>query len=237
FHIHPKVKKLLEQRAEMGAGKRDVDYGMAEALAFASLVRAGIPIRMSGQDSRRGTFNQRHSVLLDIENEQEYVPLQNIAADQARCAIYNSTLSEAGVMGFEYGYSRDYPEALVLWEAQFGDFANVAQAVIDQFVCAGEDKWGLLSGLVLLLPHGYEGQGPEHSSARIERFLQPAARANFQICQPSSAAQYFPLLRRQALRHWRKPLVVFTPKSMLRHPDAVSPIEEFTHSRFLPIVP
>jgi 2-oxoglutarate dehydrogenase E1 component len=237
FHIHPKVKKLLEQRAEMGAGKRDVDYGMAEALAFGSLVKQGIPIRMSGQDSRRGTFNQRHSVLLDIENEQEFVPLQNIAAGQARCEIYNSTLSEAGVMGFEYGYSRDYPEALVLWEAQFGDFANVAQAVIDQFVCAGEDKWGLLSGLVLLLPHGYEGQGPEHSSARIERFLQLAARDNFQICQPSNAGQYFHLLRRQALRHWRKPLVVFTPKSMLRHPDACSPIEDFTHSRFLPVVP
>ena len=237
FHIHAKVKKLLEQRAEMGAGKRDVDYGMAEALAFASLVKAGIPIRMSGQDTRRGTFNQRHSVLLDIENEQEYVPLQHVATNQARCEIYNSTLSEAGVMGFEYGYSRDYPEALVLWEAQFGDFANVAQAVIDQFVCAGEDKWGLLSGLVLLLPHGYEGQGPEHSSARIERFLQLAARDNFQICQPSNAAQYFHLMRRQALRHWRKPLVVFTPKSMLRHPDACSPVEEFTHSRFLPIVP
>jgi 2-oxoglutarate dehydrogenase E1 component len=237
FHIHPKVKKLLEQRAEMGAGKRDVDYGMAEALAFGSLVKAGIPIRMSGQDTRRGTFNQRHSVLLDIENEQEYVPLQHIAADQARCEIYNSTLSEAGVMGFEYGYSRDYPEALVLWEAQFGDFANVAQAVIDQFVCAGEDKWGLLSGLVLLLPHGYEGQGPEHSSARIERFLQLAARDNFQICQPCNAGQYFHLLRRQALRHWRKPLVVFTPKSMLRHPDACSPINDFTHKSFLPVVP
>ncbi|MGC2198254.1 MAG: 2-oxoglutarate dehydrogenase E1 component [Terriglobales bacterium] len=236
FHIHPKVKKLLEQRAEMGGGKRDVDYGMAEALAFASLVKSGIPIRMSGQDSRRGTFNQRHSVLLDIENETEYVPLENIAPGQARCEIYNSTLSEAGVMGFEYGYSRDYPEALVLWEAQFGDFANVAQAVIDQFVCAGEDKWGLLSGLVLLLPHGYEGQGPEHSSARIERFLQLAARDNLQICQPSNAAQYFHLLRRQALRHWRKPLVVFTPKSMLRHPDACSPIEDFTHQRFLPVV-
>ena len=237
FHIHPKVKKLLEQRAEMGAGKRDLDYGMAEALAFASLVKAGIPIRMSGQDTRRGTFNQRHSVLIDVENETEYVPLENIAPRQARCEIYNSTLSEAGVMGFEYGYSRDYPEALVLWEAQFGDFANVGQAVIDQFVSAGEDKWGLLSGLVLLLPHGYEGQGPEHSSARIERFLQLAARDNFQICQPSNAAQYFHLLRRQALRHWRKPLVVFTPKSMLRHPDACSPIEAFTHRSFLPAVP
>ena len=140
-------------------------------------------------------------------------------------------------MGFEYGYSRDYPEALVMWEAQFGDFANVAQAVIDQFISAGEDKWGLLSGLVLLLPHGHEGQGPEHSSARIERFLQLAARDNFQICQPSNAAQYFHLLRRQALRHWRKPLVVFTPKSMLRHPDASSPIKDFTHQRFLPVLP
>ena len=237
FHIHPKVKKLLEQRAEMGSAKKPVDYGMAEALAFASLVKRGIPVRMSGQDSRRGTFNHRHAALIDIENESEYVPLQHITPDQAECEIYNSPLSEAGVMGFEYGFSRDFPESLVLWEAQFGDFANVAQAVIDQFVCAGEDKWGLLSGLVLLLPHGYEGQGPEHSSARIERFLQLAARDNIQICQPSNAAQYFHLLRRQALRQWRKPLVVFTPKSMLRHPDALSPLEDLTHQRFMPILP
>jgi len=242
FHIHPKVKKLLEQRQEMGTGKKPVDYGMAEALAFASLVKPGpekpgIPVRLSGQDSRRATFNQRHSVLLDVEDESEYVPLRHIAPGQAACDIYNSTLSEAGVMGFEYGYSRDYPEALVLWEAQFGDFANVAQAVIDQFVCAGEDKWLLLSGLVLLLPHGYEGQGPEHSSARIERFLQLAARDNIQICQPSNAGQYFHLLRRQALRKWRKPLVVFTPKSMLRHPDALSPLEDLTHQKFLPVIP
>ncbi|MBZ5666535.1 MAG: 2-oxoglutarate dehydrogenase E1 component [Acidobacteriia bacterium] len=237
FHIHLKVKKLLEQRQEMGTGKKPLDYGMAEALAFASLVKHGIPVRLSGQDSRRATFNQRHSVLLDIENESEYVPLRHIAPGQAPCDIYNSTLSEAGVMGFEYGYSRDYPEALVLWEAQFGDFANVAQAVIDQFVCAGEDKWNLLSGLVLLLPHGYEGQGPEHSSARVERFLQLAARDNIQICQPSNAGQYFHLLRRQALRKWRKPLVVFTPKSMLRHPDALSPLEDLTHQKFLPVIP
>jgi 2-oxoglutarate dehydrogenase E1 component len=232
FHIHPKVKKLLEQRAEMGAGKRPVDYGMAEALAFASLVKAGIPVRLSGQDSRRGTFNQRHSVLIDIENENEYVALENIAPGQAPCGIHNSTLSEPGVLGYEYGYSRDYPEALVLWEAQFGDFVNVAQAIIDQFISAGEAKWNLLSGLVLLLPHGYEGQGPEHSSARIERFIQLAAKHNLQIAQPSNAAQYFHLLRRQALRHWRKPLVVFTPKSMLRHPDASSPMEDFTHRNF-----
>ncbi len=237
FHIHPKVKKLLEQRQEMGTGKKPVDYGMAEALAFASLAKQGIPVRLSGQDSRRATFNQRHSVLLDIEDETEYMPLGHIAPGQAACDIYNSALSEAGVMGFEYGYSRDYPEALVLWEAQFGDFANVAQAVIDQFVCAGEDKWLLLSGLVLLLPHGYEGQGPEHSSARIERFLQLAARDNIQICQPSNAGQYFHLLRRQALRKWRKPLVVFTPKSMLRHPDALSPLDDLTHQKFLPVIP
>jgi 2-oxoglutarate dehydrogenase E1 component len=237
FHIHPKVKKLLEQRQEMGSGKKPLDYGMAEALAFASLVKQGIPVRLSGQDSRRATFNQRHSVLIDIQDETEYVPLRHVAPGQAACDIYNSTLSEAAVMGFEYGYSRDYPEALVMWEAQFGDFANVAQAVIDQFVCAGEDKWNLLSGLVLLLPHGYEGQGPEHSSARIERFLQLAARDNIQICQPSNAAQYFHLLRRQALRNWRKPLIVFTPKSMLRHPDALSPLEDLTHQRFLPVLP
>ncbi len=237
FHIHPKVKKLLEQRAEMGTGKRPVDYGMAEALAFASLVKAGTNVRMSGQDSRRGTFNQRHSVLIDVENENEYVPLENIAPGQARCEIYNSTLSEAGVLGFEYGYSRDYPESLVLWEAQFGDFSNVAQAIIDQFIAAGEAKWNLLSGLVMLLPHGYEGQGPEHSSARIERFIQLAAKHNLQIAQPSNAAQYFHLLRRQALRHWRKPLIVFTPKSMLRHPDASSPIEDFAHKKFLNVIP
>src|SRR5246127_3979951 len=237
FHVHPKVKKLLEQRAEMGVGKRPADYGMAEALAFASLVKAGTQVRMSGQDSRRGTFNQRHSVLIDIENENEYLPLENIAADQARCEIHNSTLSEAGVLGFEYGYSRDYPESLVLWEAQFGDFVNVAQAIIDQFISAGEAKWNLLSGLVMLLPHGYEGQGPEHSSARIERFIQLAAKHNIQIAQPSNAAQYFHLLRRQALRHWRKPLVVFTPKSMLRHVDASSPIEDFTHKSFLNVIP
>ena len=237
FHIHPKVKKLLEQRAEMGEGKRPIDYGMAEALAFASLVKAGIPVRLSGQDSRRGTFNQRHSVLIDIENENEYVPLENIASGQARCGIHNSTLSEPGVLGFEYGYSRDYPEALVLWEAQFGDFVNVAQAIIDQFISAGEAKWSLLSGVVMLLPHGYEGQGPEHSSARIERFLQLAAKHNIQIAQPSNAAQYFHLLRRQALRHWRKPLVVFTPKSMLRHPDASSPISDFTRASFQNVIP
>lgn len=232
FHIHPKIKKLIDQRAEMGRGKRPVDYAMAEALAFGSLLLDGTPVRLSGQDSRRGTFNQRHSVLVDNETERLHIPLANLAANQARFEVYNSILSEAAVLGFEYGFSRDYPEALVLWEAQFGDFANGAQVIIDQFIAAGEDKWGLLSGLVLLLPHGYEGQGPEHSSARIERYLQLAARDNIQICQPSTASQYFHLLRRQALQSWRKPLIVFTPKSMLRHPDAASRIEDFAAPRF-----
>ena len=232
FHIHPKIKKLIDQRAEMGRGRRPVDYAMAEALAFGSLLLDGTPVRLSGQDSRRGTFNQRHSVLIDTETEQLYIPLANLAANQARFEVYNSILSEAAVLGFEYGFSRDYPEALVLWEAQFGDFANGAQVIIDQFIAAGEDKWGLLSGLVLLLPHGYEGQGPEHSSARIERYLQLAAHDNIQICQPSTASQYFHLLRRQALQSWRKPLIVFTPKSMLRHPDAASRIEQFAAPKF-----
>ncbi|HEV2279588.1 MAG TPA: 2-oxoglutarate dehydrogenase E1 component [Acidobacteriaceae bacterium] len=237
IHIHPKIKKLLEQRAAMGQGKHAFDYGMAEAVAIGSLLLSGTPVRLSGQDSQRGTFNQRHSVLVDIENEQHWIPLNHLDPNQAQFSVYNSILSEAGVLGFEYGYSRDYPEALVLWEAQFGDFANGAQIVIDQFIAAAEDKWGLLSGVVMLLPHGYEGQGPEHSSARIERYLQLAARDNIQIAQPSNAAQYFHLLRRQALRKWRKPLVVFTPKSMLRHPDAVSPVEDFSRPRFLPVIP
>jgi 2-oxoglutarate dehydrogenase E1 component len=237
FHIHPKVKKLLEQRLEMARGKRAIDFGMAEALAFGSLLKQGVPVRLSGQDSRRGTFNQRHAALIDIETEEEYVPLEHVAEDPAWCEIYNSPLSEASVLGFEYGFSRDFPEALVLWEAQFGDFANGAQIIIDQFIAASEDKWNLLSGIVLLLPHGYEGQGPEHSSARIERFLELAARDNMQICQASTAAQYFHLLRRQALRKWRKPLIVFTPKSMLRNPAAASPLTEFTNGRFQTVIP
>lgn len=237
FNIHAKVKKLLEERQKMASGEKPLDFGMAEALAFGSLLVEDVPIRLSGQDSKRGTFNQRHSTLIDTENESEWVPLSHLDPKQARCEILNSTLSEAAVLGYEYGYSRDYPEALVLWEAQFGDFANCAQVIIDQFLAAGEDKWGLLSGLVMLLPHGYEGQGPEHSSARIERYLQLAAEDNMQICQPSTAAQYFHLLRRQALRKWRKPLIVFTPKSMLRHPDAASPIAECSQPRFLNVAP
>ncbi len=232
FKIHPKLRKLLEQRLEMAEGQRPIDYGMAEAVALASLLEKGTAVRLSGQDSERGTFNQRHSVLIDTETEQPWAPLEHIAKDQARFEVYNSALSEAGVLGFEYGYSRDYPETLVLWEAQFGDFANGAQTIIDQFISSGEDKWGLLAHVTLLLPHGYEGQGPEHSSARVERYLQLAAHDNMQITQPSTAAQYFHLLRRQMLRPWRKPLIVFTPKSMLRHPDALSPIEELNRPAF-----
>ena len=237
FHVHPKIVKLLEQRSEMGHGKRAVDYGFAEPLAFGSLLLEGHPVRLTGQDTERGTFSQRHAVLVDTQTEEEYLPLAHLAPNQAFCEIHNSSLSEAGCLGFEYGFSRDFPEALVLWEAQFGDFANGAQVIIDQFISAGEDKWNLPSGVVMLLPHGYEGQGPEHSSARLERFMQLAAEDNMQICQPSTAAQYFHLLRRQAKRPWRKPLIVFTPKSMLRHPDASSAIEEFARPRFLPLVP
>jgi 2-oxoglutarate dehydrogenase E1 component len=237
FHVHKKIAALLKQRAEMGEGKRPFDYGMAEALAFASLLRQGTPVRLSGQDSRRGTFAHRHSVLIDVEDGSEYTPLAQVAPDQARFEAYDSMLSEAAVLGFEYGYSRDYPETLVLWEAQFGDFANGAQIVIDQFIAAAEHKWNLLSGVVMLLPHGYEGQGPEHSSARLERYLQLAAEDNIQVCQPSTAAQYFHLLRRQALSVWRKPLVVLTPKSMLRHRDSASPLADFTADHFLKVVP
>ena len=237
FAVHAKIQKLLEQRLEMAEGKRAVDYGMAEALALGSLLMQGIHVRLSGQDTQRGTFNHRHDVLVDINTEREYFPLQHLTSDQGKFEIYNSTLSEAAVLGFEYGYSRDFPEAFVGWEAQFGDFANGAQIIIDQFVMAGEDKWGLLSGLVMLLPHGYEGQGPEHSSARIERYLQLCARDNVQICQPSNAAQFFHMVRRQVLRVWRKPLICFTPKSMLRHPDAGSPISEITNGQFQPVLP
>jgi len=237
FHIHPKVQKLYEQRVEMAEGKRLFDYGAAELLAYASLLVDGTPVRLAGQDTQRGTFNQRHSVLVDTETEVRHTPLDHMTETQARFEVHNSLLSEAAALGFEYGYARDFPEALVLWEAQFGDFVNGAQSIIDQFIAAGEAKWGLLSGVVMLLPHGYDGQGPEHSSARMERFLQLAAGDNMVIAQPSNAAQYFHLLRRQALRSWRKPLVVFTPKSMLRHPDASSTVADFALERFQNVLP
>jgi 2-oxoglutarate dehydrogenase E1 component len=237
FQVNPKLARLLEQRAAMGRGEQKLDFGMAELLAYASLVAGGTPVRISGQDSRRGTFAHRHSVLIDVETGAEHCPLEVIAPGQARFEIYDSVLSEAAVLGFEYGYSRDTPEALVAWEAQFGDFANGAQVIFDQFVTAGEDKWQLLSGLVVLLPHGFEGQGPEHSSARMERFLQLAAEDAIQIAQPSTPCQQFHLLRRQALRRWRKPLIVFTPKSLLRHKAAISPLADLSRSRFWNVMP
>jgi 2-oxoglutarate dehydrogenase E1 component len=236
FHPHPKIGRLLKQRSEMIAGKRPIDFGMSEPLAFATLLDGGVPVRLSGQDSVRGTFSQRHAVLVDIADERRYCALEQTAANGARFEVYNSALSEAAVLAFEYGYSRDYPETLVLWEAQFGDFANNAQVIIDQFIASAEDKWRRLSGLTLLLPHGYEGQGPEHSSARVERFLQLSAEDNLQVCQPSTAAQYFHVLRRQALTTWRTPLVIFTPKSLLRHSSSSSSLSEFAGKRFLRVL-
>jgi len=232
FQPHSKIKKLLENRAAMAAGKQPLDWAAAESLAFASLVSNGCRIRMSGQDSERGTFSQRHAVLHDWNDGHKYTPLQHIDPNQAPLEILNSPLSETGVLGFEYGYSLDYPDALVLWEAQFGDFWNVAQPIVDQFIASAEDKWQRLSGLVLLLPHGFEGQGPEHSSARLERFLHLAVEDNIQVVYPSTPAQYYHCLRRQALRTWRKPLIVMTPKSLLRHPKAVSTLEECATGRF-----
>lgn len=236
FALHPKVAKGLERRLAMGLGAAPVDWGMAETLAFGSLLLAGTPVRFAGQDSRRGTFNQRHAVWVDQETGREHIPLQHLQATQGFFEILDTPLSEAASVGFEYGFSRDYPEALVCWEAQFGDFVNGAQVILDQFVAAGEDKWGLLSGLVLLLPHGFEGQGPEHSSARLERFLQLAAEDNIQICQPTAAGQYFHLLRRQVLSSRRKPLVILTPKGMLRLGSAASDRSELACGRFLTVL-
>jgi 2-oxoglutarate dehydrogenase E1 component len=233
FNVHPKVAQLLASRGEMALGRKPVDWAMAEALALASLLAEGIGGRLSGQDTRRGTFNQRHAVLVDVQTGREIVPLNRLWPDQKEfLEVIDTPLSEAAPLGFEYGYSRAFPERLVAWEAQFGDFANGAQILIDQFLSAAEDKWGHRSGLVLLLPHGFEGQGPEHSHARPERFLQLAARDSLQVCQPSTAAQYFHLLRRQMLRRWRKPLVVFTPKMMLRHPASASPLSAFSDEEF-----
>jgi len=232
FRRHPRLERLAQRRIEMAEGTHSLDWSAAEALAFASLATTGVRIRLSGQDTARGTFSHRHAVLHDFETGQTYAPLQHIAPDQAPVEIINSPLSEAAVLAFEYGYSLESPDALVLWEAQYGDFVNAAQVIIDQFLTSAEDKWHRLSGLVLLLPHGFEGQGPEHSSARIERFLQAAAENNIQVVMPSTPAQYFHVLRRHALRRWRKPLIVFTPKSLLRHPQAVSTLDEFEQGRF-----
>jgi 2-oxoglutarate dehydrogenase E1 component len=212
--------------------RQPVDWGTGEALAFGSLVLGGNAVRLSGQDCRRGTFSHRHAVLNDAETGEPFGPLANFDPPAAPFDVFDSTLSEAAVLGFEYGYSLDDPHTLVLWEAQFGDFANGAQVIIDQFLASGESKWNRASGLVMLLPHGHEGQGPEHSSARLERFLQLFAEENFQVCNFTTPAQYFHALRRQMIRSFRKPLVVMTPKSLLRHPQAVSPVEEFTTGHF-----
>lgn len=237
FHTHPKLRKFLQSRQEMAHGKHPLDWAAAEALAFASLAADGVRIRMSGQDSERGTFSQRHAVLHDYETGEKYFPLQHLSPDQAPVEIINSPLSETGVLGFEYGYSLDCPKALVLWEAQFGDFWNVAQPIVDQFIASAEDKWQQLSGLVLLLPHGFEGAGPEHSSARLERFLWLAAEDNIQVVYPTTPAQYFHCLRRQALRSGRKPLAVMTPKSLLRHAKVVSSLDELALGSFEGILP
>ncbi|HEX4335386.1 MAG TPA: 2-oxoglutarate dehydrogenase E1 component [Polyangiaceae bacterium] len=237
FTPHPKIVRLLEQRKEMARGGRPLDWGTAELAAFASIVTNGTRVRFTGQDVPRGTFSQRHAVLYDYENGKTHTPLAHLSPTQAQIEIYNSALSEAGVLGFEWGYSLDYPEGLIVWEAQYGDFVNVAQVIIDQFIMSAEDKWKRLSGLVLLLPHGFEGSGPEHSSARLERWLTLAAEDNAQIVQPSTPSQHFHLLRRQVMRRWRKPLVVFTPKSLLRHPLATSGIEETANGRFHRVLP
>jgi len=241
FKLHPTVARVVENRRQMAAGKVPVDWGMAETLAYASLLANGYDVRLSGQDSGRGTFAHRHAVLHDQERERwdegTYIPLQNVAKDQGDFVVIDSVLSEEAVLGFEYGFSTAEPNALVIWEAQFGDFANGAQVVMDQFISSGETKWGRVCGLVQMLPHGYEGQGPEHSSARLERYLQLCAEHNMQVCVPSNAAQIFHLLRRQMLRPFRKPLVVLTPKSLLRKKEASSSITELANGTFQTVIP
>jgi 2-oxoglutarate dehydrogenase E1 component len=238
---HQLVKKVYDDRAAMGRGDAPVDWGMGEHMAFASLVASGYPVRLSGEDCGRGTFTHRHAVIHDQKREKwdigTYVPLQNVADNQAPFTVIDSILSEEAVLAFEYGYASNDPNTMVIWEAQFGDFANGAQVVIDQFIASGEVKWGRVNGLTLMLPHGYEGQGPEHSSARVERFMQLAADTNMQLVQPTTASQIFHVLRRQMVRNLRKPLIIFTPKSLLRNKDAASPVSEFTDGMFQTVIP
>jgi 2-oxoglutarate dehydrogenase E1 component len=236
FNVHKKLQTILDTRAKAVAEGLGIDWGLGEALAFGSLLLEGTPVRLSGQDSSRGTFSHRHAVLVDQDSGEEYAPLDHIADTQARFEVYDSLLSEAAVLGFEYGYSLADPSSLVLWEAQFGDFVNGAQVIIDQFITSAHVKWGRMSGLVMLLPHGYEGQGPEHSSARVERFLQICAEDCLQVVNCTTPAQYFHVLRRQMRRSYRAPLVIFTPKSLLRHPKAASPVEAFTTGRFQEVI-
>jgi len=240
FKAHPLVAKVYNDRAAMGRGEINVDWGMGEHMAFASLVASGYPVRLSGEDSGRGTFTHRHAVLHDQNREKwdtgTYVALQHVTKDQAPFVVIDSILSEEAVLGFEYGYAAAEPNTLTIWEAQFGDFANGAQVVIDQFIASGEVKWGRANGLVMMLPHGYEGQGPEHSSARLERFMQLCADTNMQVIQPTTASQIFHVLRRQMIRQFRKPLILFTPKSLLRNKDAASPLSEFTKGGFQTVI-
>ena len=238
FAAHPRVKPVLERRGKAAATDTEegIDWAYAELLAWGSLLIDGKLVRLSGQDSRRGTFVQRHSVIIDRHNGEEYVPLRNLTADQGKFMPYDSALSEFAAVGFEYGYSVANHNALVLWEAQFGDFVNGAQSIIDEFISSGEAKWGQTSDVVLLLPHGHEGQGPDHTSGRIERFLQLCAEGSMTVAVPSSPSNYFHLLRRHAIDGVRRPLVVFTPKSMLRNKAAVSPVEDFTHGGYRPIL-
>lgn len=236
FQPHPKIQRLLETRQKMAVGEHALDWSAAESLAFATLATQGIGTRLSGQDSGRGTFSHRHAILHDIKTGHTYTPLEHLTPDQAKIEIQNSPLSETGVLGFEYGYSLDSPHDLVLWEAQFGDFVNAAQVIVDQFIASAEKKWRRLSSLVLLLPHGLEGMGPEHSSGRLERFLQIAAEDNIQIVYPTTPAQYFHCLRRQVLRPWRKPLIIMSPKSLLRHPKSVSEMDELATGSFQRII-
>ena len=232
FPLQRQVAKILEDRRKMAAGATPVNWGFAETLAYASLLRSGYPVRLTGQDVGRGTFSHRHAVLHNQKDESVYIPLQHIKEEQAPFVIYDSLLSEEAVLAFEYGYSTTMPRGLVIWEAQFGDFANGAQVVIDQFITSGEHKWSRLCGLTMLLPHGYEGQGPEHSSARLERFMQLCAEHNIQVCVPTTPAQVFHMLRRQAIRPLRKPLIVMSPKSLLRHKEAISSLEDLAEGRF-----
>jgi 2-oxoglutarate dehydrogenase E1 component len=236
FQIHPKLVPFVRRRAEVLEGKTPVDWATAESLAWGTLLTEGIPVRLSGQDSGRGTFSQRHAVLYDTRTGDEHVPLNAAAGGGARFVVYDSLLSEAAVMGFEYGYSVAEHRSLVLWEAQFGDFMNGGQVIIDQFLSGSEQKWGQPSALGLLLPHGHEGQGPEHSSARIERFLILCAEGNMRVVYPSTPASYFHILRWQAREPVEKPLVVFTPKSLLRHPRCVSSLQELAEGRFEPVL-
>src|SRR5699024_3512407 len=228
FEVHKRVARILKDRSQMVAGAKPIDWGFAEHMAYASLLDEGHGVRLAGQDSGRGTFFHRHAILYNQHNGERHIPLAQVANGKARFTVLDTLLSEAGVLGYEYGYATADPEVSTIWEAQFGDFVNGAQVIIDQFISSGQAKWGRMCGLVMFLPHGYEGQGPEHSSARLERFLQLCAQNNMFVCVPSTPAQWFHMLRQQMLRNLRMPLIVLTPKSLLRHPLSVSSLEDLT---------